>query len=284
MNVLEVFELACHSAGTVSQPRQRHVEIAVDKGGGDYATTADIDAGTAMEATIKYNMPDIPIVPEENKVGESDVDFRARRQAILDSGTFVLMDDLDATVCYRHGGEDWGHILGLVQNNVLTHCAMYMPTREVMVTAELRKGCFVNGKRQLFDHPLTVDQCLLYLPFHKDIHPTFHRDVATRILYIAKPSGCVCLNSNIGGIVRLVQGELGGFLGCGHNWDFVGALAVTEAGGVAVSPTGSDLKWNQIPMILVAAANRHIADAMLAVTKMYPYYGGHFWDNPKFQA
>lgn len=283
-NVLETLEEACRAAGKISLPRQGNVEIAVVKSAGDYATTSDIDAGTTMTAIINEQLPDIPIVPEENKTDQVDEQFWAERQAMLDNGTFILMDDLDATVRYRHGGEDWGHILGLVQNNVLTHCAMFMPARDVMVLAELDKGCFVNGTQVRLNPDLKVQDSLLCMTVHKDVDLAFHRDVVTPIVYSVGPGGYVCFNSNIGGVVRLVQGELGGFIGCGHNWDFVGALAVQEASGIALSPTGQELNWNKIPMVMVAAANRQIANAMLAHTRAYLHYQEHFWGNPKFQS
>jgi fructose-1,6-bisphosphatase/inositol monophosphatase family enzyme len=91
-------------------------------------------------------------------------------------------------------------------------------------------------------------------------------------------AGTRCLNSNIGGVTEVLQGKCVGFINLvGHMWDFVGALAVQEAGGVALSPDGKGLRWDTIQMSLLAAANQGIANEMLAVSTKWPEYGQHHW-------
>src|SRR3989344_88893 len=214
MPVIETFREALLAAGKISLPAWRNGKIAIahKKGPGDYATKSDLDAGAAMEAILTKELPDFPIVPEENKTGRLESEFRTERQKILASGSFILMDDLDATVRFRHGGEDWGHMLGLVHDGVLRHAALYLPSRDLFITAKRSGGCYLNGRQVTLDQSATITDGLLSLTLHKDVAEEVHREVTSRILYETAPSGCVCFNSNIGGIVRLLQGELCGLL------------------------------------------------------------------------
>lgn len=293
MHILEVFDQACRAAGAIALKQQGVSGIVLDKGdASDFATQADMDAGNAIERILKQHLPQYEIVAEENKAGLNVDTFREQRQAILDSGMYIVFDDLDATFVYHHsvrvggrryGGTDFGHQIGLVENHVLTHCMLYMPRLFINVTAKRNEGCFINGAQHRLPEGITSKDSLFYLVRHKDVPPSFD-EMTRQIIYGLQPGGYVCFNSNISGLTRVALGEVGAFIGTGKIWDFLGLLAIEEAGGFAASADGQPFNWRRIPQVVVAAASRDIGESILAITKQYPSYQQHFWDNPKFQS
>lgn len=258
--ILGVFEQAARAAGAIALAMQKGVRIHTDKGEGDFGTQADIEAGNTMRAILQREFPDIPILSEEQPEDE--------QTKALQSSEFIVFDELDATLVYYHGGVDWGHNIGLVQHGILTHALMYLPAHDILVTAKLGEGCYLNGTQVRLRQDTSLSKTILGIIFNKDIPRSFHDEVATPLCYMA--TGTRCLNSNIGGITEVIRGSCSGFLNpVGHTWDFVGALAVREAGGVAIAPNGENLRWDTIPMRLLTAANQHIADQMLAVSSTW---------------
>ncbi|MBI4021915.1 MAG: hypothetical protein HY372_01015 [Candidatus Andersenbacteria bacterium] len=293
MQILNLLRAAAHEAGDFSRFQQSTAEVVVKKGSEhDIATSADLDAGSAIEELLRLGLPQYSVVTEENRSGLPPEEFRTRRQEILNNGTAIVVDDLDASFVYKssvtisgkkYGGENYGHIIGLVQNRAVTHCVMYLPLAQVLIAAKAGEGCFVNGDRHRIPAGKTAANSLFYLVRHQDIPASFD-EMMSHIIYGLKPGGYVCLNSNIGGLARVALGEFGAFVGAGKIWDYTGLLAVQEAGGFIASADGQPFNWSRIPQVVIAAANQEIGEAILAITKQYPSYQQHFWDNPKFQS
>lgn len=267
-DIIDIFERAAHAAGEVAIKMQPGVAIHTHKGAGDFSTQGDIDAGRAIRDILIREMPGVPLLHEEQPEDE--------QVKVLKSSTFVLFDYLDATIAYYNQCPDWGHTLGFVQDGRLTHSVMYLPTSDTMVTAEEGLGCHLNGKRIHLRQDTSLNETILGITFNRTIPRSFHDQVSTELCYLA--NGTRCLNSNIGGITEVVQGRCGGFINLvGHSWDFVGALAVQEAGGVAVSANDHHLQWDRIQMSLLAAANVRIAKEMLNVSSQWREYNQHHW-------
>lgn len=293
MDILNTFRRAACAAASVSLDQQGTAEIVVNKGSAhDIATSADLKAGSIIEEILYFDLPQYTVVSEENRTGLTAEQFRVQRQATLDSGTFIAVDDLDATFVYKscvtisgkiYGGENYGHIMGLVKNGLVTRCLMHLPRLDVTIAAKLGEGCYVNQSRHSIPTDKTAANSLFYLVRHQDIHESFD-ELMSNVIYALRPGGYVCLNSNIGGLSRLVLSELGAFVGAGKIWDYVGLLAVQEAGGFIASADGLPFNWSRIPQVVVAAANAEIGESILAITRQYPSYQQHFWDNPKFQS
>lgn len=268
MNILKIFERAAREAGTVALAKQGSATIAVDKGEGDFATDADLAAGERIREILTAELPGVPILSEEQHEEE-----QAR---VLQGTTFLVVDDLDSTISFKNGCAEWGHNLGYVQGGVLTHAVMYLPGRDVLVTAARREGCFLNGKQVHLRQDTRLQSTMVGLTWARSIPQSFRLTVHEPLVNQAQ--GVRCVFSCIGGVTEVIEGKCSGFLNLvGHIWDFVGALAVEEAGGVALAPNGNPLRWNQIPMSLLAAANPTVAHEMLATTKNWSEYDQHTW-------
>lgn len=293
MEILHAFAMAARAAGEISLRQQGKSPIAVSKGEAhDFATQVDLDAGAVIEQELRERLPNLPIVSEENRAGLPEDQFRAQRLVVLHKGTYLVVDDLDATFVYKSsvviegqatGGENYGHIIGLIRDGAVTHCLMYLPRLAVTITAEKGRGCFVNNLPHHLPAGKKAANSLFYLIRHQDIPGSFD-ELISHIVYGLRPGGCVCLNSNIGGISRVVLGEYGAFVGAGKIWDYPGLLAVQEAGGLIASTDGQPLNWSRIPQVVVAAASAEIGEAILTITMQYPGYQNNFWENPKFQS
>lgn len=264
MDILSVFREATTQAGKLQLKLQPHVTKLINKGEGDFATKGDIEGGKLMRDIIKRKLPNIPILSEEENPTQ------------VPGPTFIVMDDLDATVCYQAQCAEWGPLLGYVQDGVLTHACMYMPSRDVMFTAELGKGCFRNAERVQLSQDIRLTDSMMHIIFNKATPRSFHDQVSTLLAYRA--NGVRDLNSNIGGVVEVLEGRCCGSINLiAHIWDLPGMLCITEAGGIALHPNGKALTWDKIPMSHMIAANKDVAQEILAISSTYSEYDKHSW-------
>ncbi|OHB20089.1 MAG: hypothetical protein A2854_02165 [Parcubacteria group bacterium RIFCSPHIGHO2_01_FULL_56_18] len=292
MKVLKVLEEAGKIAGSISFTQQGKASKVVDKRSpDDFATQADLDAGEAMAKIFADKLPQFPIAAEENRTGGPKRKFLAALQNTLHGGTYIVVDDLDATFEFdnsvmiagnRYGGANYGHIAGTVEDGTLTRSMMYLPRQDLMITAKKGEGCYVNGTRHRLTDTKNIEISMIYLVRHKDIPSSFDQ-LLNLIVYTQHPGGYVCYNSNIAAISGVVLGTLAACVIAGKLWDTPGLLAVEEAGGFIASADGQPFNTCRIPQVVIAASSEEIGQDILNLTSAYDF-AENFWDNPKFQS
>lgn len=104
-----------------------------------------------------------------------------------------------------------------------------------------------------------------------DLGPANHRDkfehillpIAGNVQYIR------IIGSAVGAFFSLLEGHTAAYV-CpdAKIWDLcAGALAVREAGGIALAPDGAPLSWNRLSMSGLFAANEQLARDLVPLTK-----------------
>ena len=93
------------------------------KADGSPCTQADLEANHIISAGLKTLTPNIPIVAEEN-----DADRNA--EIIEQQADYWLVDPLDVTINYMHGGKEFSINVALVQAHVPVLGVLYFPALE----------------------------------------------------------------------------------------------------------------------------------------------------------
>lgn len=219
---------------------------------GDFRTRADTESQKLILDLLQKYYPDTAMVAEEQEEPQ------------VTSPTYFTVDPLDGTMNYSHGCGEWGVCISYVENFQPKAGVMYLPVQKMLVVAEQGKGCYINGERAQLDRTETLDKALIGL--HAKGTKQWIDTVSVPIISTAQ--GIRCYPACIGGQLDLLLGRTSGFLNeAGFIWDYPGALAVKEAGGVAYALDGSPLRWDQVPMGVVMATNTPIAEELLSYTR-----------------
>lgn len=220
--------------------------IEMDRYRGDFKTKADDESQDLILAELQRHDPDIPIIAEEM----DNPQVRA--------STYRTVDPLDGTWGYAFGSKEWGVNIGDVEEGVLRRAVLYFPALGITVTAEKSKGCYINGERVLLHHDKPLRESILGLITNSAVDRRVHEEVSTPLIYEALNHRNIA--SCAGGTLEVLQGRAHTFMNWhGFIWDYVGALAVEEAGGVALAFDGSPLRWDNVKMGVLFAANKELA-------------------------
>jgi myo-inositol-1(or 4)-monophosphatase len=222
------------------------------KGAGDLVTEADEHAHRRLLAGLPA-LEDLPFVLEESAHHE------------IPRGPFWVCDELDGTINFSRGRPGWGISLARI-DGAPTHGVFYLPAHDLMITAERGRGCHLAGApvrlRGVESLTDAVAGCEVNPHHDLDLRRRFVDPVTTRTL-TSTVTACA-----VEAAAELLRGRTDLYLNCrgARIWDFAAtALAVTEAGGQALDLAGRPLRWDTVEMGVLFAANRTLADAVLAV-------------------
>lgn len=193
-------------------------------------TEADLAVNTYLEKRLRGARPDYGWLSEES-TNES-----ARQSA---EHVFII-DPIDGTRSFIKGARTWAHSLAIAREGQITAAAIFLPMRDMMFSAELGSGAFMNGA------PLTVSsesnieagQILATRPVIEPHNwragevPTFERHHRPSLAYR---------------LALIAQGRFDAMLTLRPSWEWdiaAGALIVAEAGGTITDKTGAALKFN----------------------------------------
>ncbi len=221
---------------------------------GDFKTRADDESQQLIIAILQQHYPSIPIIAEEQDNPQ------------VNAATYFMIDPLDATWIYAHGHNEWGANAGYVKEGVLVAAVQYLPAKSILVTAEKNKGCSINGKPVHLNHDKPLKQSILHLVRNSAVDKRVYDEVCTPLAYESLTNRD--LSSCIGGTLEVLQGKSHAFMNWhGFIWDYVGALAVEEAGGVALAFDGSPLRWDRVAMGVLFAASTSLAEEIIAFSQ-----------------
>jgi myo-inositol-1(or 4)-monophosphatase len=199
------------------------------KADGTTVTAADKAVDELLAARLKAPRPHYGWLSEESP--EHEKRLSAHRVWIL--------DPIDGTRDFLHGGRDWTVALCLAEEGVPVLCAVINPVREEIFEARLGEGSWLNGHRihasgqsELSGARIAVSPSLLKR--------------AMRYEPLLEPSA-VHANSSLYrlALVACARADASFALNPKWEWDIAaGALLVTEAGGRVTSLSGSPLTFN----------------------------------------
>lgn len=226
---------------------------AEDRGARGVRTLADVRAQDAFVEIFSRLVRDVPILGEEQD------------QPKLAGSRFVALDPLDGTNIYRFGSEHFGVSAVYVEDSVPISAVILQPRREVLVTAECGKGCYINNRRILLTEDASLADGILGLDFFRTTPPEYLQQVVSPLA--GRGRLLRMLGASVAGIIDLLEGQTCAYVPVPNKiWDIgAGCLAVKEAGGTVLTWEGKPVILDRISLAAVFAANRRIAGEILAV-------------------
>ena len=113
-----------------------------EKGTDDVVTVADTEAEELLTAQLLATYPGVPVI------GEEAVAADPRLVENLDElASYWLLDPLDGTANFVGGDPGFGTMLALVHDGEPVAAWLWLPVRDVMVTAEKGAGAWSGGRR-----------------------------------------------------------------------------------------------------------------------------------------
>ena len=209
-------------------------------------TAADLAVNTMLHETLHAARRDYGWLSEETE------DDGAR----LGADTVFVIDPIDGTRAFINGSKDWGHSLSVVHKGQVTAAAVYIPMRDLMFTASLGGGAFLNGNPIRPTVQTRLSEATI-LTHKSNCNKKFWRDGLfpdTKIAFRSSLAYRLCLVAN---------GRFDAMITLRPTWEWdvaAGTLIVTEAGGVATNQRGKPVQFNNShPQLdgLVAAGGLH---------------------------
>ena len=241
------------AAGSAILALKREGLAAEIKGVGQLVTAADHRSHEIIAAALERRFPGVPRILEE----QENPDVLPKR--------YLTADELDGTAIYAAGFPDWGVTLALVEDGRPVAGVLHQPEHGVTVTAVLGRGArFGDVPLRLSpESRLARSIALLEMnPLLGEAGTAWAGRVAGRCL------AAVTQATAVGNTIALLRGRASVYLNPrgAKVWDFAAAtLAVTEAGGVALATDGGPIDWTRLPVGALLAANRAVADEVLAL-------------------
>ena len=220
---------------------------------GQLVTAADRLSHEIMEPELARRFPGVARVMEEQENPETL------------PASYLTADELDGTAIFASGFPDWAVTLALVENGQPVAGVMHQPVLGVTVTAAKGGGAWLNGERLRLAAGTALNSSIVMLEINRFISEAdfgWVRRVALGSLAGASQATAV------GNTISLLRGRANVYLNCGGAkvWDFAAAaLAVSEAGGVVLADHGGAIDWRRLPVGALLAANRQVADEVLAL-------------------
>lgn len=230
--------------------------------GSSNSPSADSQAQDLIVAELRKGWPNVPIIGEEQDHSELQITHQK----------FFTVDPLDNTVVYEAGyPTGWGTMIAYVEEFQVVAGVIFLPGDRELFVAEKDRGCWRNGDLWRIDYALPLGQAIIDIEIDRRLDKHCIDTVLTPLI---ANTATIKSNETVVGVDVLrnrlalwvfVRGT--GKKGAGI-WDFTApTIAVQEAGGVACTPHGEDLKFDRIDMNgVVFAANEGIASE--AVTLM----------------
>lgn len=243
-------------AGQCAKGMQRRGLKRTDKGGGDFATAADLKSEQILLRGLRKELPHIPIISEEQKLPATV------------PPECIVCDPVDGTIIYAHGCRDWGVSVCYLYGGEPVVGVMVAPSLDRIVVARKGGGCTVNGKKVRLKAPNPGER---YLAAFDICHATDIRYLDRVIKPLMRKTMIIrSLGTAVGSTLELLEGKVSAYIAPkgGKVWDFAAAaLAVEESGGAVLAPDGSKVRWDKIPVGVILATDKKLCRNLVALTK-----------------
>lgn len=209
----------------------------------DFATEADVESEEFIIAEIKRNYPSDGIVAEES--GEQG--------SVTAEHTWII-DPLDGTYNFANGNENFGVMIGRMRGDQHALAAIYVPTKDILVTAFKGQGVFRNSERIQLDSTSCTNKTVA-AELHKDAVEQAGYQVVTRVA--------------VETITDVLRGHT---IGCcwkdGKVWDrAIPAVILEEAGLTVTTMSGKPYVWNGEDQSMVSGLGSVHADLVSAMSE-----------------
>ncbi len=177
-----------------------------------------------------------------------------------------VVDPLDGTTNFAHGLPIFSVSIALQKNGETCCGAIYDVMRDVIYTAEVNSGAFMNGKKLNVNSIDKLEESLLVTGFPYDIENNPFNAVQKFEAFLLRSRAVRRLGSAAIDFCYVASGVFSGFWEVRLSpWDFAaGDLIVREAGGIVTDLEGKNLSINSTQIL---ATNGILHQKMLEILK-----------------
>jgi myo-inositol-1(or 4)-monophosphatase len=258
MTDIEVAIAVAESGASIVRERFGTALDRLDKGGGDFATSADVDAESAMLAILRRERPNDVLIGEESG-----------RTGVADGARTWLLDPLCGTLNYAVRTRLVAVNVALRANGSPADAAVADPFNEELYWTDMVSACV---RREGRDTPLRPSASSNLIDLNFD--PPFPNAPRFRAVALAGDPGFVAtfrprVVSSTVALAWVATGQRAGYVTDGDLRDsvhFAAGLALCEAAGCVVTDLFGQ-SWRSGPTGLIAAADGETHAALLALVK-----------------
>ncbi len=193
-------------------------------------TEADLEIDDFLKTFLLNCEPQYGWLSEETEDGSSR----------LTKSKVFIVDPIDGTRSFIAGDETWAHSLAVVENGVPMAAVIYLPKKDLLYTAEVGKGAFLNGDKisvskncELKEAEILTKKSIFKENIWKSSDPALFRQryrpsLAYRLALVA-------------------EGRFDAMIALGRSWEWdicAGHLLVSEAGGSVTTNFGGEIVYN----------------------------------------
>ncbi len=244
---------AAKEAGNLLIDNLEKVKEVSFKDKNDIVTEIDVKSEKIIIDKIKESFPDHTILSEESGFDDKNSEY------------IWVIDPLDGTINYYHGGAPFRVGICLLKNKESIISAVYNPIKDEMYFAEKGKGATVNGKRIKVNdnNNFKYSSVMTHLSSKKDartktmskLDKVFENALHVRFY------GC-----GLAALTYIASGKFDVFFNIKTSqWDILpGALLVEEAGGKVTDIEGNKITFESTSIL---ATNGKVHDKILNILK-----------------
>lgn len=199
-------------------------------GGAGPVTEADLAVNDHLHAVLRQARPDYGWLSEESE------DSAVR----LGHDRVFIIDPIDGTRSFTEGADTWAHAIAVAERGQVTAAVVYLPLRDLLYTAALGRGAYLNGAPIRASGVSDFDEACI-LAAKPAMAGTVWRSGACPTF---KPAYRPSLAYRLG---LVGQARFDAMLTLRPSWEWdiaAGALIVAEAGGTITNQRGAPLVFN----------------------------------------
>lgn len=230
----EILAQIAIEAGNLARAMRATATIVVDKGNLNFATSADLASEELIRNRLAETFPGIPFVGEESILGGT-----------IPTTAFVV-DPIDGTTNFAHGGDDWGVSIGLLEDGEPTAGAIYIPSRKQVLRCG-EGSTFLNDQRVDLSAVVHAAQPRIALCGQEALTKRADRGEQRWLLDLfADYSYVLSSASAVVDIVTVAEARTAAMIALtSFSWDVLaGAAAITQAGGLVRQFNGEPVDWS----------------------------------------
>jgi len=244
--IAQSFAELARSVGQRVLALQGEAQVA-EKAPGELVCEADQLAHRLIRAELADRYPGVPLVME------------APDNAAQVPARCIAVDELDGTHVFCRGGREYGISLAFIEAGRPIVGVMHQPAERQTAVALRGQGTFLDDERISLAQTSRLASELVMFEINRHLPERGRAQLHT---LAERCLGIRCVGSAVGSAMDLLRGRVGVYINWrgARVWDFAAAaLAVEEAGGVAISCRGHALTWDQLHMSVMLAANARLA-------------------------
>ncbi|XP_017121882.1 uncharacterized protein LOC108142497 [Drosophila elegans] len=253
-----LFQLACSEvkkAGAIAlAENEKKMEYTTKQHTHDLVTPADNIVEETFIKAISSRFPDHQFIAEE-RISKSETGM----VTLTNEPTWII-DPIDGTMNFVHHFPHYCISVAYLVNQETQFGIIYNPPMKNMYTAQLGKGAQLNGSDIRTTGETKLSSAMILQEYSSDSNETRNLVAAENFQRLVKKTHAMrSIGSSAMCLAMVASGVADAYYNFGlHVWDMcAGALIVTEAGGVAMDPAGTEL--DIMSRRCLAASTEHLA-------------------------